>query len=36
MGVYGGFVDKLPMGAAMNKALTFRMGQMFGPKLFPS
>src|SRR5579883_187021 len=27
MGVYGGFVDKIPMGAAMNKALTFRMGQ---------
>jgi threonine dehydrogenase-like Zn-dependent dehydrogenase len=35
MGVYGGFVDKLPMGAAMNKALTFRMGQMFGPKYIP-
>lgn len=26
-GVYAGFVDKIPMGAAMNKALTFRMGQ---------
>jgi threonine dehydrogenase-like Zn-dependent dehydrogenase len=26
-GVYGGFVDKIPFGAAMNKALTFRMGQ---------
>jgi threonine dehydrogenase-like Zn-dependent dehydrogenase len=26
-GVYGGFVDKLPMGAAFNKALRFRMGQ---------
>lgn len=26
-GAYGGFVDKLPMGAAMNKALTFKMGQ---------
>ncbi len=35
MGVYGGFVDKLPMGAAMNKALTFRMGQMFGLKYIP-
>jgi len=27
MGVYGGFVDKMPFGAA-NKGLTFRMGQM--------
>jgi len=26
-GVYGGFVDKLPMGAAFNKGLTLRMGQ---------
>ncbi len=26
-GVYGGFIDKVPMGAAMNKGLTFRMGQ---------
>jgi threonine dehydrogenase-like Zn-dependent dehydrogenase len=26
-GVYVGFPDKLPFGAAMNKALTFRMGQ---------
>ena len=26
-GVYGGFVDKLPMGAAFNKGLTFKMGQ---------
>jgi threonine dehydrogenase-like Zn-dependent dehydrogenase len=26
-GVYGGFVDKIPMGAAMNKGLTFKMGQ---------
>jgi len=26
-GVYGGFVDKIPMGQAMNKGLTFRMGQ---------
>ena len=26
-GVYGGFADKVPMGAAMNKGLTFRMGQ---------
>ena len=26
-GVYGGLVDKIPIGMAMNKALTFRMGQ---------
>lgn len=26
-GVYVGFLDKIPMGAAMNKGLTFRMGQ---------
>jgi len=26
-GVYGGVVDKIPFGAAMNKSLTFRMGQ---------
>jgi threonine dehydrogenase-like Zn-dependent dehydrogenase len=26
-GVYIGFVDKIPMGAAMNKGLTFKMGQ---------
>ena len=26
-GVYGGFVDKMPMGAAMNKGLTLKMGQ---------
>ena len=26
-GVYSGFVDKFPMGAAFNKGLTFKMGQ---------
>jgi threonine dehydrogenase-like Zn-dependent dehydrogenase len=26
-GVYGGLVDKIPFGMAMNKGLTFRMGQ---------
>ncbi|MEK6421555.1 MAG: zinc-dependent alcohol dehydrogenase [Burkholderia gladioli] len=26
-GVYGGVLDKIPFGAAMNKGLTFRMGQ---------
>jgi threonine dehydrogenase-like Zn-dependent dehydrogenase len=28
MGVYGAVVDKFPLGAAMNKGLTLRMGQM--------
>jgi threonine dehydrogenase-like Zn-dependent dehydrogenase len=26
-GVYGGFLDKIPFGAAFSKGLTFRMGQ---------
>ncbi len=26
-GVYGGLLDKIPFGAAMNKGLTFKMGQ---------
>jgi threonine dehydrogenase-like Zn-dependent dehydrogenase len=26
-GVYGGLLDKMPFGAAMNKGLTFKMGQ---------
>jgi len=26
-GVYAGFPDKIPMGPAMNKGLTFKMGQ---------
>jgi threonine dehydrogenase-like Zn-dependent dehydrogenase len=26
-GVYGGFLDKIPFGAAFNKGLTFKMGQ---------
>jgi threonine dehydrogenase-like Zn-dependent dehydrogenase len=26
-GVYGGFLDKIPMGAAFNKGLTLKMGQ---------
>ena len=26
-GVYGGFLDKMPMGAAFGKGLTFKMGQ---------
>jgi threonine dehydrogenase-like Zn-dependent dehydrogenase len=27
VGVYGGFLDKMPMGAAINRGLTFRMAQ---------
>jgi threonine dehydrogenase-like Zn-dependent dehydrogenase len=27
MGVYGGFVDKFPMGAVMNRSLTIKSGQ---------
>lgn len=31
-GVYGGFADKLPLGALMNKALTIKTGQTFMKK----
>ena len=27
VGVYGGYLDKVPMGSAMNRGLTMRMGQ---------
>jgi threonine dehydrogenase-like Zn-dependent dehydrogenase len=27
IGVYGGFVDKIPMGSAINRGLTFKMAQ---------
>ena len=27
IGVYGGFVDKVPMGSAINRGLTFKMAQ---------
>ena len=27
VGVYGGFVDKIPMGSAISRGLTFRMAQ---------
>lgn len=27
VGVYGGFLDKIPMGSAINRGLTFRMAQ---------
>ena len=32
MGVYGGLIDKFPMGPIMNKALTLRTGQMHGQR----
>jgi len=35
IGVYGGMVDKIPFGAAMNKGLTLRMGQQHGQKYVP-
>ncbi len=35
MGVYAGFVDKMPMGAAFNKGLTIKMGQMHGQRYMP-
>ncbi|HEY0611416.1 MAG TPA: zinc-dependent alcohol dehydrogenase [Chitinophaga sp.] len=34
-GVYGGLVDKFPIGPAMNKGLTFKMGQMHAQKYIP-
>jgi threonine dehydrogenase-like Zn-dependent dehydrogenase len=27
VGVYGGFLDNIPMGSAINRGLTFRMAQ---------
>ena len=27
VGVYGGFLDKIPMSSAINRSLTFRMAQ---------
>jgi threonine dehydrogenase-like Zn-dependent dehydrogenase len=35
LGVFGGFLDKVPMGAAMNKGLTLRLGQQHGHKYIP-
>ena len=31
-GVYGGLIDKFPIGAAFSKALTFKMGQTHVPR----
>ncbi len=33
-GVYGGFVDKIPMGAVMNKSLTIKTGQTHVQRYF--
>jgi threonine dehydrogenase-like Zn-dependent dehydrogenase len=35
IGVFSGFVDKFPLGAAMNKALVLRMGQMHAQRYIP-
>ncbi|MFF7450143.1 MULTISPECIES: alcohol dehydrogenase catalytic domain-containing protein [unclassified Streptomyces] len=35
LGVFGGVLDKFPFGAAMNKGLTFRMGQQHGQRYIP-
>jgi threonine dehydrogenase-like Zn-dependent dehydrogenase len=34
-GVYVGFLDKVPMGSAMNKGLTFKMGQTHVKRYLP-
>jgi threonine dehydrogenase-like Zn-dependent dehydrogenase len=35
VGVFAGFADKFPLGAAMNKGLTLRMGQQPGQRYIP-
>jgi len=35
VGVFGGFLDKFPIGAAMNKGLTMRMSQQHGQRYIP-
>ena len=35
VGVFGGLVDKFPMGAIVNKALTLRSGQQHGHRYIP-
>jgi threonine dehydrogenase-like Zn-dependent dehydrogenase len=35
VGVFSGLVDKFPLGAAMNKALTLRMGQQHPQRYIP-
>ncbi len=36
VGVYGGYLDKIPFGSAMNRGLTFRMGQTPVQRYLPS
>jgi threonine dehydrogenase-like Zn-dependent dehydrogenase len=35
-GVYGGFLDKVPLGAAFNKGLTLKMGQTHVQRYMPN
>jgi threonine dehydrogenase-like Zn-dependent dehydrogenase len=35
LGVFGGFVDKFPLGAVMNKGLTLRSAQQHGHRYIP-
>jgi threonine dehydrogenase-like Zn-dependent dehydrogenase len=35
LGVYGGLIDKFPMGAVVNKGLTLRSAQQHGQKYIP-
>ncbi len=35
LGVFGGFVDKFPLGAMMNKGLTVRGAQQHGQRYIP-
>jgi len=39
VGVYGGYLDKIPFGSAINRGLTFRIAQTpvqhYFPKLLP-
>jgi len=35
LGVFGGFLDKVPIGAAMNKGLTIRLAQQHGHRYIP-
>lgn len=35
LGVFGGFIDKFPMGALMNKGLTLRGAQQYGHRYIP-
>jgi threonine dehydrogenase-like Zn-dependent dehydrogenase len=35
-GVYGGFLDKVPLGAAFNKGLTLKMGQTHVQRYLPT